>query len=135
MRTRSQWLVPALCLALASCQRDDPVPGLEAERAKLLAATVPRDDYWKEVERKGTALKTQHAAEQRSKNAATERAPVLAAIAQLRTAVADAQRVNANVAAQIASLDQQMEKLRARGRELEAYLARTGPPEVGAQAP
>jgi len=134
MRQRSPWLALALCAGLAACAREDPAP-LEAERAKLLASTVPRDDYWKQVERKGTALKAQRAAEQRSARAAAEHAPLATAIEQLRAAVADAQRVNGAIVDQIAALDQQQEKLRVRGRELEAYLARTGPPDVGAQGP
>jgi len=132
--SRVPWLALALCAALGGCAREDPAP-LEAERAKLLASTVPRDDYWKQVERKGTALKAQHAAEQRSGRAAAEHAQVATAIEQLRAAVADAQRVNGAIVDQIAALDQQQEKLRARGRELQAYLARTGPPDVGAQGP
>jgi hypothetical protein len=135
MRARSHWLALALCAALAGCQRQDPVPGLEAERAKLLASTVPRGDYWKQVERRGVALKEQRGAEQRSASAAAEHAQVATAIEQLRASVADAQRVNAQVVAQSDALDQQKEKLRARGRELEAYLARTGPPDVGAHGP
>jgi hypothetical protein len=136
MRARSHWLVFfALCAALAGCQREDPVPGLEAERAQLLASTVPRDDYWKQVERKGVALKAQRAAEQRSAVAAGERAQLTTAIEQLRGSVADAQRVNAQVVTQGDALDRQSEKIRARGRELEAYLARTGPPDVGARPP
>jgi hypothetical protein len=135
MRARSHWLALALCAALASCQGEDPVPGLEAERAQLLASTVPRDDYWKQVERKGIALKAQRAAEQRSTIAAAERAQLVPAIEQMRTSVADAQRVNAQVVAQGEALEQQKEKTRARGRELEAYLARTGPPDVGAPGP
>jgi hypothetical protein len=135
MLVRSYWLALALCVALAGCQREDPVPGLEAERAALLASTVPKDDYWKQVERKGVALKAQRAAEQRSANATAQRPPLGAAIEQLRASVADAQRVNAQVVAQSQALDQQKEKMRARGRELEAYLARTGPPDVGAPGP
>jgi hypothetical protein len=134
MQPRSRWLALALCAGLASCAREDPAP-LEAERAKLLASTVARDDYWKQVERKGTALKEQHGAEQRSTRAAAEQAQVATAIAQLRAAVSDAQRVNAAVVDQMNALDQQQERLRARGRQLEAYLARTGPPDVGAQGP
>jgi hypothetical protein len=133
-RTSGPALLLALVAGLAGCAREDPAP-LEAERAKLLASTVPRDDYWKQVERKGTALKEQHAAEQRSARAAAEHAQVEVSIAQLRTSVADAQRVNAAVTDQIAALDQQQQKLHARGRELEAYLARTGPPDVGAPGP
>jgi hypothetical protein len=135
MRARSYWLALALCAALASCQKEDPVPGLEAERAKLLASTVPRDDYWKQVEKKGIALKTQRAAEQRSASAAAEHAQVTTAIEQLRAAVADAQRVNAQVVTQNDALDEQREKIRTHGRELESYLARTGPPDVGAGPP
>ncbi|HTO69263.1 MAG TPA: hypothetical protein VMR31_05325 [Myxococcota bacterium] len=135
MRAGTHWLALALCLALAACQREDPVPGLEAERAKLLASTVPRDDYWKQVERKGTALKAQRAAEQRSARATAEHAQVAAALEQLRKSVDDARHVNASVVAQMAALDAQTEKARVRGRELAAYLARTGPPDVGAAGP
>ncbi|HXZ84609.1 MAG TPA: hypothetical protein VEI82_03875 [Myxococcota bacterium] len=134
MQPRGRWLALALCAGLVACTREDPAP-LEAERAKLLASTVPRDDYWKQVERKGTALKEQRAAEQRSARAEAEHAQLATAIAQLRAAVADAQRVNAAVVDQLNALDQQEEKLRARGRQLAAYLARTGPPDVGAQGP
>jgi chromosome segregation ATPase len=134
MRPRKPWLGLVLCAGLAACAREDPAP-LEAERAKLLASTVPRDDYWKQVEREGIALKVKRAAEQRSARAAAEHAQLATAIAQLRSAVADAQRVNGAIVHQIAALDRQQEKLRARGRELEAYLARTGPPDVGAQGP
>ena len=127
------WLAAgALATGPAACKPEDPAP-FEAEKAKLLAETVPRDDYWKEVERKGTALREQRAAEQRSAKANTERAQIATALEQLRALVADAQRVNAGAAAQIAGLDQQLNKFRAREHALEAYLARTGPPDVGAQ--
>jgi hypothetical protein len=135
MRARSHRLALALCAALASCQREELVPGLEAERANLLASSVPREDYWKQVERKGVALKAQRAAEQRSASAAAQRPQLANAIEQLRMSVADAERVNAQVVTQSDALEQQKEKLRARARELEAYLARTGPPEVGASGP
>jgi len=126
-----------LALTLAgplACKPEDPAP-FEAERANLLATTVPRDDYWREVERKGTALKTQKAADQRSARVAADAAQISAALEQMRTAVSDAQRVNAQVEEQIAELDQRAEKLRGRQRELEAFLARTGPPDVGAKKP
>jgi predicted nucleic acid-binding Zn-ribbon protein len=136
MRALAVTLALALCLAgtLAACSPEDPAP-LEAERAKLLETTVPRDDYWREVERKGSALRAQRAAEQRSARAATEKAQLSAALEQLRTSVADAKRVNAQVEQQLAGLDQEAEKLRARQRELQSFLARTGPPDVGAPKP
>jgi hypothetical protein len=122
-----------VCLALAACQREDPAP-LEAEKAQLLASTVPRDAYWKEVERKGVALKEQRATEQRSARAAAERAQVMTAVAQLEAAVADAKNVNAQIVTQRAGLTAQTDKLRARQRVLESFLARTGPPDVAAPA-
>ncbi|HTO52200.1 MAG TPA: hypothetical protein VMR50_02355 [Myxococcota bacterium] len=132
MRARSHWLALALCAALASCQREDPVPGLEAERAQLLATTVPRDEYWKEVERKGVALKAQRAAEQRSQQAETERSQIVTVQQQLQTAVNDAKNVNEQIVKQRDGLIAQTEKQRARQRELESFLARTGPPDVAA---
>jgi hypothetical protein len=138
MRAREWRLACVLCASLASglpaCAPEDPAP-LEAERAKLLSDTVPRDEYWREVERKGTALREQRSAEQRSARATAERAQVAASLEQLRALVADAQRVNAEVVTQIDALTQQTEKLRARGRSLESFLANTGPPDVGARAP
>jgi hypothetical protein len=121
----------SLAGALLGCAREDPAP-LEAERTALLASTVPRDEYWREVERKGVALRDQRSAEQRSARAVAERAQVSASVQQLNRAVVDAKRVNADVAAQSDSLAQQTEKLRARERALEAFLARTGPPDVAA---
>jgi hypothetical protein len=67
--------IALVCLALAACQREDPAP-LEAEKAAFLASTVPRDEYWHEVEHKGVALREQRAAEQRSARATAERAQV-----------------------------------------------------------
>ena len=135
MRTLAVTLAFALTLASSlSCKPEDPAP-LEAERAKLLESTVPKDDYWREVERKGTALKTQKAAAQRSARAAADRAQIEPAIEQMRKALADAKQVNAQVEEQVAGLDAQSKKLHARQQELESYLARTGPPDVGAKKP
>jgi len=127
-------LLALACLAVfAGCKPEDPAP-FEAERAQLLASTVPRDEYWKEVEHKGSALKDQRAAEQRSARANAERAQLTTSIDQLRTQVEDAKRTNQSVVEHIQSLSQQEEKLRERQRLLESFLARTGPPDVAAPA-
>ncbi|MFI5317399.1 MAG: hypothetical protein ACHQ6T_16995 [Myxococcota bacterium] len=49
--------------------------------------------------------------------------------------MADAKNVNSQIVAQIDTLTQQTEKLHARERDLQGFLARTGPPDVGAPGP
>jgi hypothetical protein len=46
----------ALALSLA-CVDAEEVAALQAERDTFLEKTVPKDEYWREVTRKGTAIK------------------------------------------------------------------------------
>jgi hypothetical protein len=119
---------------LAGCEREDPL-ALEAERQALLDSTVPRDEYWHQVERKGVALREQRAADQRRERAVAERARFATEAAQLTALVADARRVNADVLAQIDATERKRSELASRATELERYLASQGPAPVGAPAP
>ena len=131
-------LACALALFFAAgpvaCKPEDPAP-LEAERAKLLESTVLKDEYWHEVERKGTALREQKAADQRSARAAAERAQIATASSELAQRIAESQAINANASAQLDGLTQQIGKLQTRQGEIQRFLAQTGPPDVGAKGP
>jgi hypothetical protein len=54
-------LVAIAALVLAC--REDPLPGLRAEKAAFLESTVPKAGFWEAVERKGALVKEARGAE------------------------------------------------------------------------
>jgi hypothetical protein len=117
MRARVAFALAAIGLLGARCGGDDPVPALEAEKQALLASSVPKAEFWAEVERKGKAVKQEKAAEAELTALAARELELDPRIAQTSAALADARRVNGEA-------DEVLRKARAESERLTAECAK-----------
>jgi len=133
MRTRALLACALWCAATAAaCRGEDPVPALEARRAALLAATVPKKDFWDEVQRKGAALKARQDLEAEARKLASDRARGEAELAALEAQLARARdaalAAEADLARLIAAADAARAERRARAAVVRDFETRRREP-------
>jgi chromosome segregation ATPase len=130
-------LLGVVVLSLCGGCGEDPVPKLQHEKQALLDATVPREEFWSEVERKGALLKEQRAADAERAETNTRADAVRAETEPVATALAQARQVNAQTEAALAQDREELARLErevaARQATLDGFAARgsTGAAEGG----
>jgi len=117
MFARVALALAAILLLGARCGGDDRVPALEAEKQALLASSVPKAEFWAEVERKGKAVKQEKAAAAELTTLAARELELDPRIAQTSAALADARRVNGDA-------EEVLRKARAESERLEGERAK-----------
>ena len=97
---------------------------LEKRRAELLATTVERDAFWKQVERKGKALSAKKLEDQAIAEAAARIPVAEQRTLQAETATAEARSVNDQADEVLSNAQQRRDELRAEVQALDQKLAR-----------
>jgi septal ring factor EnvC (AmiA/AmiB activator) len=110
-----------LAAALLAC-REDPLPGLQAERAAFLESTVPKQGFWDDVERKGAVLKETRAAEAELAHLTPRAEAVARRLEELRAAIAELDEAGRRSEEVLARSRAERERLQAELRELAGTL-------------
>ena len=129
MRGRGVGLALAALLApVTGCSHPEEVAALEARKQEILSSTVPKPEFWAEVERKGHAVEGEKPLRREIEAARARLAAAGSGIEGLRAALAEARGVNAQaeeVRAKVEAEAQRLEGLAAaQEAELEGFAAR-----------
>jgi hypothetical protein len=112
---------------------------LEAEKAKLLESTVPKQEYWTEVGRKGTALRELRAVEAGLQDYDGRKAQLEATAAAVAPRIAEAEAINGRIEDQKRELQRGLAALRDERARLQAFIGDAPlpprPPPVPAAPP
>ncbi|HVP28925.1 MAG TPA: hypothetical protein VMW35_07165 [Myxococcota bacterium] len=109
-------------LVLAGCSREAELHAVEAKRDALLATTVPKSDFWNEVQRKGVALKEQQAVRTEIEPARARVEAEKAALSTLEQRLAETRHEQDEAAASLAAAKHALEQAADERREREETL-------------
>ena len=118
-------LVPLL--GIESCEQDE-LQKLEAERQRLLDTTVPKQEFWDQVGRKGESAKQLRQLEKEIAEARAQQTGMDASAAPTREALANARDVNARAEEIRRDALAQRDALKVELSAAQAKLARWGAP-------
>jgi len=116
-------LALAPVLGIESCEKEE-LQALETERQRLLDTTVPKQEFWDQVGRKGEAAKQLRQAEKEIADARAQLAGFQASAEPTREAIANAREVNARAEEIRRDATAQRDALRVELHGVEAKLAR-----------
>jgi len=120
-------------LALLGACREDPVPGLEAEKRTLLESTLPKKAFWDEVEAKAKLLAEKRALDRELAGLQPQAATLGAEAEQTEASGESARQVNTQAAETLAHDRGEMERLERevakREARLDAFAERGRTPE------
>ena len=122
MRRRSVKLGLAALLALFGCSQPEEVAALEAREQEILSSTVPKTEFWAEVERKGHAVEGEKPLRREIETARARLAAAGSGIEGLRASLAEARGVNAQAEEVRAKVDAEAQRLEALAAAQEAAL-------------
>ena len=123
MRGRGVQLGLAALLALGTgCSHPEEVAALEARKQEILSSTVPKPEFWAEVERKGHAVDGEKPLQREIETARARLAAVGSGIEGLRASLAEARGVNAQAEEVRAKVEAEAQRLEALAAGQEAAL-------------
>lgn len=125
--------LPLLVVALAAPCSEDRVAVLEGQKRELLEATVEKQAFWAEVERRGSATRRVQELRSEASGLEQELAGLGPRAAAVEASLAQARDTNQRAQEVLDELRRRAEEETLPVRELEATLARwrTGEPEAG----
>jgi hypothetical protein len=124
---RGRRLAPLLLVLLAgACVDEEAVAALEAERQELQDKTVAKELYWKEVGRKGQALRELRAVRPDLRELELRRAQAESLEQQLAPRIAEAEAINERIAGQLDQLRANLDQLAESLAELDEFVKREG---------
>jgi hypothetical protein len=117
-------LVSGFCLC--ACVDHEEIAALEAERDAFVAKTVPKDEYWKEVARKGAALRDGRGVQPDVAALEQRAAQARSGIEQFGARIAEASEINGRLEQQLEEQRANERKLAAQAQKLSAFVGSAG---------
>jgi chromosome segregation ATPase len=113
----------ALVALATGCSHPEEVAALEARKQELLATTVPKAEFWAEVERKGHAIEPEKALQREIESARARLAAADSGIASLRAGLSEARDVNGQAEEVRAKVEAEAQRVEGLTAAQEAALA------------